>query len=160
MRSAFAASSAVFVFATIPAAGEAACDLGVVELRGDWGRASFQVEVADTEPTRKLGLMHRDHLAVGRGMLFVFERTGPVSFWMKNTRMPLDMLFMDESGRVVFIHERATPYETRSIHGGDSIRYVLEVNGGVAELYGIKAGTEARHVSFEQRLAVWPCQPG
>ena len=144
-------------FVLIPAAVEATCDPGVVALRGDWGRASFQVEIADTERMRRRGLMHRDQLPRGRGMLFVFEEAGPVSFWMKNTLISLDMLFMDESGQVVSIHERAEPQSLQSIHGGNAIRYVLEINGGVSDRFGITIGTQARHPAFDQQFAIWPC---
>jgi uncharacterized membrane protein (UPF0127 family) len=101
------------------------------------------VEVARTEAERARGLMFRTALADDAGMLFVFDETGEHPFWMKNTLIPLDLIFIDDSGRVTGVVARATPgsLEPRSAGSG---RYVLEVNGGWAEAKGVAAGDQVR----------------
>ncbi len=137
-----------------------ACRSDTVQLRGDWGKAQFRVEVADDADERAQGLMHRETMSPGAGMLFVFERTGSVSFWMKNTLIPLDMLFMNEQGVVTHIHENAVPHDITPILGGSSVRYVLEINGGLSQAIGITSGSQVRHPSILQSGAVWPCEDG
>ena len=134
-----------------------ACRDDRVHLRGDWGQASFDVEIADTGEARALGLMHRQSMPVRSGMLFVFEKPRNTSFWMRNTLISLDMLFASSDGVVQRIHENAIPLDETLIPGGDNIMYVLEINGGLSGLYGITEGTELRHLSISQSLAAWPC---
>ncbi|MCR9070133.1 MAG: DUF192 domain-containing protein [Alphaproteobacteria bacterium] len=100
----------------------------------------FQVEIADTPEERGRGLMHRDELAADRGMLFVFPRRERITMWMRNTRIPLDMLFIGDDGRVEQIHERAVPYSEATIASRRRVRYVLELVGGTAERLGIGEG--------------------
>ncbi|MFP4328188.1 MAG: DUF192 domain-containing protein [Paracoccaceae bacterium] len=135
----------------------ASCREDVVELRGDWGEARFEVEIADTAPARAQGLMFRESMAREAGMLFVYPRPQRVSFWMKNTRIPLDMIFVDETGTVRRVHVNAIPGDLTPIPGGDGIRAVLEINGGLSETMGISAGTQLRHPAFDAGLAAWPC---
>lgn len=131
-----------------------------VELRGPWGQAAFTVEVADTDATRAQGLMHRPSMPRFSGMLFVFEPPpGPASFWMENTLIPLDMLFLDETGRVGHIHHEARPLDRTPIPGGSNVLYVLEINGGMARRLGISEGSELRHPRVAPELAAWPCEP-
>ena len=137
----------------------AACRTDRVDLRGSWGAAAFTVEVADTEPLRARGLMHRPSMPRFSGMLFIFEPPpGPVSFWMENTLIPLDMLFIDETGRVGHVHHEAQPLDRTPIHGGDEVLYVLEINGGMARRLGIGPGSELRHPRIDPALAAWPCE--
>ncbi len=103
------------------------------------GEVSVAVEVARTEEERARGLMFRDHLGSNEGMLFVFREDEPHDFWMKNTLIPLDMIFIDGLGNVVGIVARAEPLTETLRHGGPS-RYVLEVAGGWAEERGVKVG--------------------
>ncbi len=133
------------------------CPVDRVDLRGPWGQASFSVEIADTEETRARGLMFREELPRGAGMLFVYDRPGRVAFWMKNTLIPLDMLFVDETGVVTRVHSKAVPHDETPIDGGDHVLAVLEINGGLAKAYGIKAGTQLRHKVFSSNTPVWPC---
>ena len=142
------------------ALAQAACREDTIHLRGEWGQALFRVEVVDTEAERAQGLMHRQSLSPSAGMLFVFQKTAPVTFWMENTLIPLDMLFVDEAGRVQHIHHQAQPLDRTPIHSQGDVRYVLEVNGGMAEAMGIVAGTEVRHPSILQVGAVWSCEGG
>ena len=103
-------------------------------------RHEFQVEIADSEPERNQGLMYRQELAPDHGMLFVFPRTTRIAMWMKNTPLPLDMLFIAEDGRVVDLHERAVPFSLETIAAGRRARYVLEVNGGTVDRLGLAVG--------------------
>lgn len=135
----------------------AECSLGKLELRGPWGQAQFTVEVADSPAEREQGLMFRDSLARSAGMLFRYETPRPASFWMKNTLIPLDMLFADASGVVRLIHANAIPGDTTVIKGGTGILLVLEINGGLAKRLGITEGSELRTPLLDQNLALWPC---
>jgi uncharacterized membrane protein (UPF0127 family) len=90
-------------------------------------------------------------------MLFVYDAPQPVSFWMRNTLIPLDMIFADARGVVQRVHRGAVPLDETPIPGGDAIQYVLEVNAGVAERFGIEAGSEMRHPAIGPGAA-WPCE--
>jgi len=141
------------------AAGGAAgaCTADRVDLRGPWGQAQFAVEIADTPGERARGLMHRETLPRGAGMLFVYERPQPVSFWMRNTLIPLDIIFADASGTVARVHANAVPLDETAIPGGRAIQFVLEINGGLAAAFGIAPGTELRHPAIGA-AAAWPCE--
>lgn len=145
-----------FALGAGPALAEAACSDTTVQLRGDWGEARFTVEVADDNAERALGLMHRESLARSAGMLFVYERPHRAGFWMKNTLIPLDILFADSAGVVKRIAPMAEPLSEKLILGGNGIQYVLEINGGLAEAMGIAEGTELRHPAIGPDAA-WPC---
>lgn len=133
------------------------CREDAVMLRGDWGQARFSVEIADSGPERAQGLMHRATLPRSAGMLFVYHKAGFVSFWMKNTLIPLDMIFMDETGVVRRVHHMAVPGDLTPIAGGDDIKVVLEINGGLAQAMGIGEGSQMRHPVFDAKTAAWPC---
>lgn len=133
-----------------------ACRDDVVQLRGAWGEARFTVEVADDDAERARGLMHRESLPRSAGMLFVYERPHRAGFWMKNTLIPLDILFADSAGVVKRVAPMAEPLSERLILGGNGIQYVLEINGGLAEAMGIIKGTELRHPAIGPDAA-WPC---
>jgi uncharacterized membrane protein (UPF0127 family) len=107
-------------------------------------RHAVVVELARTDAQRARGLMHRASLPEDQGMLFLFDETEEHPFWMKDTPLPLDMLFLDEEGRVVGIVERAAPRTTTQRTVGVPSRYVLEVNGGWARAHGVAAGDRAR----------------
>ena len=109
-------------------------------VHGRGGDTRIALEIAATPAERERGLMYRSSLADGRGMLFVFERDEDHEFWMKNTLIPLDMLFIAADGRVAGIHANATPLSTVSIAVGQPSRYVLEVPGGYAQRRGIEPG--------------------
>ncbi|MEW6267967.1 MAG: DUF192 domain-containing protein [Thermodesulfobacteriota bacterium] len=98
------------------------------------------VELAITPESRQLGLMYRDRLDAGQGMLFIFPEAAPQSFWMRNTRIPLDILFIDESHRIVRLHADTTPYSEKSLSSGAPVRFVLEVPGGFSAANGIAEG--------------------
>ncbi len=156
-RAALAAVMLAGVFAGRAAGGECAPDR--IDLRGPWGEAHFRVEIADEPEEWARGLMFRREMAPDAGMLFVYPSPRRVSFWMKNTLIPLDMLFIDRLGRVRAIHENARPHDETPIPGGEDVLAVLEINAGrVAEL-GITPGTQVRHPAFRGRPALWPCRP-
>ncbi|MDV7141867.1 DUF192 domain-containing protein [Tropicimonas sp. TH_r6] len=139
-----------------PLAALAECTPDTAELRGSWGQAQFRIELADTPEERARGLMFRETLPRSAGMLFVYEEPGRASFWMKNTLIPLDMLFIDTTGIVTHVHARAIPGDLTPIDGGDGVRLVLEINGGLAEAMGIGPGSELRHPAIGPNAA-WPC---
>lgn len=101
---------------------------------------SFQVEVAATPAARANGLMYRRELAPQRGMLFDFLAAQTIAMWMKNTLLPLDMLFVTEDGRVVTIAERAVPGSLTPIPSEVPVRYVIELNGGTVSRLRLKTG--------------------
>ncbi|MFA5362719.1 MAG: DUF192 domain-containing protein [Candidatus Omnitrophota bacterium] len=109
------------------------------------GKACVSVELADTDALRAQGLMFRESLPGDRGMLFVFEKENLHSFWMKNTRIPLDMIWIGADKRVVSIRERVQPCVTpvcRTYSPGVKALYVLEVNAGFVDTYGIQIGDQ------------------
>jgi len=101
---------------------------------------TVSVEVADTPDTQTLGLMYRTRLEPDHGMLFLFEEEKRHSFWMKNTPISLDLIFIDRDRRIVGIHQNAQPFSLRPIDVGQPSRSVLEVSGGFAEAHGIAVG--------------------
>ena len=127
-----------------------------MDLRGEWGVAGFNVEVADDPEERSLGLMHRTELPFSAGMLFVYEEPQRAVFWMKNTLIPLDMIFMEPTGVVTHIHENAKPRDLTGIEGGDNVQFVLEINGGLSRRLGISVGSELRHPKIGD-AAAWAC---
>lgn len=154
MRTLFAALACVF------AAGSALaeCPPDLANLRGDWGSLSFKIELADDPEERARGLMFRESMPRASGMLFVYESPQTVSFWMKNTLIPLDMIFLDQSGVVRDIHHRAIPGDLTPISAGPDIFAVLEINGGLAKRYGISVGSHMQHGAFDAGApAAWPC---
>lgn len=136
----------------------AECSDDVVALRGDWGQMRFNVEVVDTPADRARGLMFRETMPRGAGMLFVYDSPQPGSFWMKNTLIPLDILFADRTGTITRVHHDAQPGDLTPIRGGDAVFAVLEINGGLAQDYGVKPGTEMQHPAFAGGPAGWPCE--
>lgn len=145
------------LLAVFPSMALAECAPGQVELRGDFGTARFAVEIADDPAERAQGLMNRPAMPTGQGMLFVYERPQPASFWMRDTLIPLDIVFLDETGTVTRIHERAVPLDETPIPGGDEVFAVLEINGGLASAIGLDVGTQMRHPAFADAAAAWPC---
>ncbi|MEQ9057540.1 MAG: DUF192 domain-containing protein [Roseovarius confluentis] len=147
----------LLAFTFLAGAALADCEPGRVDLRGDWGTARFSVEVADDPQERSVGLMRRESLPRSAGMLFVYERPQRAVFWMKDTLIPLDMIFLDEAGTVTHIHENARPRDLTGIDGGDSVQFVLEINGGLARRLGIAEGSQLRHPAIGD-AAAWPCE--
>lgn len=144
VRLAPAAALAVAVLAA-PASAQELQPLTIVT---DEGRHDFMVELAATPEQRSRGLMFRRSMPEDQGMLFDFERVQPVSMWMKNTYISLDMFFIDEDGTIVRIAERTEPLSERTIPSGRPVLSVLELNAGVADALGIEAGDRVEHPLF------------
>ena len=109
----------------------------------------FTIEVAATDEARETGLMFRTHLDPDAGMLFWFGKSEVnTAFWMKNTPLPLDMLFIRASGVISLIHANAQPNDTTEILSGGPVAAVLEINGGRAAALGIAVGDQARYPLF------------
>jgi uncharacterized membrane protein (UPF0127 family) len=104
------------------------------------GPHAFSVEVAADDESREKGLMYRMAMAPDAGMLFDFHTPQLVSFWMENTVIPLDMLFVRADGTIARIKENATPYSRENIPSGEPIEVVIELNGGRAAALGISEG--------------------
>ncbi len=102
--------------------------------------AKIKVVVADTPEKRDAGLMNVTHLREDNGMLFVFEKTQPLSFWMANTPLPLDIIFIDKDHKIVRIYHSTTPYSKNELNSGSPARYVVEVNGGFCIDHDITEG--------------------
>ncbi|WP_372422820.1 DUF192 domain-containing protein [Salinarimonas chemoclinalis] len=126
----------------------AAQELQPLTIVTDDGEHHFQVELAATEEDRSRGLMYRRSMPADHGMLFDFERIRPVSMWMRNTYIPLDMLFIDADGTIVRIAQDTEPLSERSIRSGQPVLSVLELNGGTARRLGIAAGDRVEHPLF------------
>jgi hypothetical protein len=139
------------------AAANAGCAVNTVEVRGSAGAQRFSVEIADTEDERAHGLMDRRQMASSAGMLFVYDQPKHVYFWMKDTLIPLDMVFADAEGRVTKVHGNAIPEDRTPIDGGENVMFVLEINGGLAKRMGISEGALLRAAPIEQSSAIWPC---
>ena len=109
-----------------------------------FGQNCFAVEIADTTAERELGLMYRQTLAEDKGMLFVYNNEDFYSFWMKKTQIPLDMIWIGQDNQVVFIKENAQPCPQQGdcplINPDNAAKYVLEINAGLVEKFGIKTG--------------------
>jgi uncharacterized membrane protein (UPF0127 family) len=132
------------------------CAPGVVDLRWDGGSSRFTVELADEQHERMQGLMFREEMGRYAGMLFAYPYEQPVSFWMQNTLISLDMLFFDSTGVLQNVQENALPLDPTSLFGGDAIQYVLEVNAGTVERLGIEVGAQIKHPVIGDNAA-WAC---
>jgi len=128
-----------------PPAADPAKNAGVLILATQSGRFPLTVEVADTPSARQQGLQGRRGLAENAGMLFDFGTPQPVAMWMLNTYIPLDMLFLDDAGRVVAIARNTVPLSLDRIGIDDPVRAVLEVQAGVADRLKVRAGDRVCH---------------
>jgi uncharacterized protein len=132
----------LLLIALAPAAGAqlATFPKSTLTIDTDSGPHRFTVELATTPAEQEQGLMFRHSLPADAGMLFDFGATQPAAFWMKNTLIPLDMLFIGADGRVADIHERAVPLSEATIYSKVPVRAVLELNGGTVSRLGIHLG--------------------
>jgi uncharacterized protein len=122
--------------------------LETVVIETDQGRFTFTAEIADTPELRRRGLMYRHRLPEDRAMLFDWGRVEPVSMWMRNTYVSLDMIFIAADGRVVRVAEATEPLSEKTISSGVPVAAVLEVVAGTAKRIGLKAGDRVRHRMF------------
>lgn len=145
---------ATFAVATLALSGLAAVagERGEILVRtGEDTVQRFSVTIADTPKARQRGLMDREALGRGRGMLFDFKESQRVTFWMKDTEIPLDMIFIDAQGRIVKIHRDAEPLSRRRIPSGRPVLAVLEVRAGTAARLNIQEGDKVLHPIFMRR---------
>jgi len=150
-RLAVAASLALSLILTlIPLATQAAepARLEPVTVETAEGRFTFTAEIADTPELRQRGLMFRHRVPEDRGMLFDWGRVEPVSMWMRNTYVSLDMIFIAADGRVVRIAEATEPLSETTISSGVPVAAVLEVSAGTAQRIGLKPGDRVHHTMF------------
>lgn len=112
----------------------------------------FTVELALTPPQLELGLMYRDSMPADHGMLFDFGTPRPVMMWMKNTKLPLDMLFLDQKGVVTHIQENAVPYSEAIISSGGPVAYVIELNAGIVRKLGLAVGDTVTSATISGKL--------
>ncbi len=152
MKSAALACSMVFLAQPL----WAVCADDKLTISGDFGKATFTVDVADDPQERAQGLMFVEEMPMFSGMLFVYEYPQSVSFWMKNTLIPLDMIFAGPDGEILRIHENAVPGDLTPIPGGEGVQMVLEVNGGLSARLGLEEGGVMQHPSFGPE-AILPC---
>ena len=131
-----------------PAAAQTVEPLTIVTSSGS---QAFQVEVARNDADRAQGLMYRRSMATDHGMLFDFRRVEPVSMWMQNTYLSLDMLFIRPDGSIARVAENTEPLSTRIIPSGEPVLAVLELVAGTARRLGIKAGDTVQHALFDKR---------
>ncbi len=136
----------------LPSTVFASCDATALTVQGDFGRARIAVRVADEPQERAQGLMNVESMPLLAGMLFVYDAPQHATFWMRNTLIPLDMLFADTSGTVQRIHENAVPLDETVIDGGRDIAFVLELNGGVSSRLGITEGAVLVHPAIENEF--------
>lgn len=121
-------------------------ELRIVTERG--ATLDFQVEMALTSDEQRIGLMFRPSMPLDAGMLFVFPRPRTASFWMRNTLISLDMLFVAADGTILNIAERTETQSDQSYRSAGPVRAVLEINGGLSALLGITAGDRVDHPAF------------
>lgn len=133
-----------------------AFEMSPLVIETDTDRHEFDVELALTPEQRQWGLMFRDQLDDDEGMLFDFQRTQPVTMWMRNTLISLDMLFIDADGRIRRIAARTAPLSDATIPSGQPVRAVLELRGGRAAELDIEAGDRVIHPLFDGAGAASP----
>jgi uncharacterized protein len=153
-RRALLAAFATFALAARAIAqGLQTFDKSKLVIETDRGKFPLDIELALSEPQMEQGLMFRRALAADAGMLFEYGKEHTITMWMKNTYIPLDMLFMDSNGKVVDYHERAVPLSLAVIESRVPARAVLEVNSGTVARLGIKVGDTVHHAFFNNALS-------
>ena len=115
------------------------------------GSHEFQAEIAGTPEQRQLGLMYRQSLPKNHAMLFDYHAVGSISMWMKNTYIPLDMIFITANGRVSSIAANTVPFSEKVISSNGAVRAVLEVNAGTAARIGLQPGDKVLHEIFSSK---------
>ncbi len=144
------AALSLVVFFALAAGGPAGGDgLEALQIVTASGTHDFQVEIAKDDASRARGLMDRRFMPADHGMLFEFDREAPEAFWMKDTYIPLDMIFISRAGIVTKIVADAEPLSERAIPSGPPCMAVLELNGGAAAKIGLKVGDKVLHPFFK-----------
>ncbi len=115
-------------------------DLEFLKKDGKETLRKIDIELAENDDERMQGLMYRKSMDDNKGMLFIFQKEEPQSFWMKNTIMPLDIIYVNSKKEIVKIFKNTIPFSEKSLPSGNPATYVVEVNGGFTDKYGIKEG--------------------
>ncbi|MEI9997233.1 MAG: DUF192 domain-containing protein [Rhizomicrobium sp.] len=149
MRMSFAAFALVLL-AAVPASAAPRLPVETVVIQTGHGEHAFQMEVAADETSRATGLMRRTHLARDAGMLFDFRTVVMTAFWMKDTPLPLDIIFVRADGTISTIAANAVPYSTAEIAAAEPIRAVIEIRGGLSRELGIVPGNRVRAPIFTE----------
>ncbi len=142
---------ALLAVCALAGAGARAASIQPLEIVTKNGVHVFSVEMATTEEERTKGRMYRKELPDGKGMLFDFSPEQQISMWMKNTYIPLDMIFIRADGRILRIAENTEPHSLKIISSGGPAKGVLEVIAGTAQKYGIAPGDRVAHPLFKAR---------
>jgi uncharacterized membrane protein (UPF0127 family) len=141
----------VAALVSLAGVGVQAASVHPLEIVTKSGVQVFSVEMATSEKEKETGLMYRKELPDGKGMLFDFSPEQQISMWMKNTYIPLDMIFIRADGRILRIAENTEPMSTKIISSGGLAKGVLEVIAGTAQKYGIAPGDRVAHPLFNGR---------
>jgi hypothetical protein len=139
---------ALLLAVLLPVAVAQALDPGELVIDTPRGQHRFTIELADTPEERSRGLMYRRSMQPNHGMLFDFQVEQPVAFWMKNTPLPLDMLFIDATGTVLQIAADTVPFSETPVPSEQPVQAVLELNAGISKKLGIAPGAVVRHPIF------------
>ncbi len=144
------------LIAVLTAGQGIACPEDQIDIRTDAGVATYSVEIADDAAERAQGLMFREDMAREHGMYFVYPTGRPVAFWMKNTPLPLDIIYINERGVICSIAADTTPYSEEALPSGCAAQTVLELNAGEAKAAGIRVGAPVRHPAIAR--PAWKCE--
>jgi hypothetical protein len=146
---------AIIAFTALAVASVARAEQPRVEITTPDGayRAVLKVEIANNDASREIGLMYRKSLGENDGMLFIFKQPSHQAFWMKNTEIPLDMIFADANGKIVGIVADAAPYSEKILSVNADSQYVLEVSGGFAKHHEIAPGNTMKFAGFDPHAA-------
>ena len=148
MRSWISGAVAAIVLVAAPVCAAALQSLSVVSEKGTF---PYKVELANDDASREKGLMFRKQMPKDHGMLFVFAKNQVAYMWMKNTFIPLDMVFIDARGRIAAIFERTVPHSLKTVAHPRPVKAVLELRGGEAARRGLKVGDRVDHPAFRGR---------
>ena len=133
-----------------------ACSDNTIDLRTGAGVKTYTIEIADTTAERAQGLMFREEMARDHGMYFVYPTGRPVAFWMKNTPLPLDIIYINERGIICSIAANTTPFSEEALPSRCAAQTVLELNAGEAKAAGIRVGAPVRHSAVAN--PAWSCE--
>lgn len=115
-------------------------ELLIHKIKTDSSTVALEIEIADTDFDIQTGLMYRSSMKTNRGMLFVFDDVAQRSFYMKNTKFPLDLIFIDENKIIVSFQKNAKPFDESSLPSGARAKYVLEINAGMVDTWRLTVG--------------------
>ncbi|WP_435623114.1 DUF192 domain-containing protein [Flagellimonas sp.] len=104
--------------------------------------AQIDIEIADTKYETQTGLMYRESMQEDQGMFFIFKKVKEYSFYMKNTQFSLDIIYIDENLKIASFQKNTTPFDEKSLPSGVPVKYVLEVNGGLSDTWGLQVGDQ------------------